>query len=122
MGINDSYLSLSSYRINEIPRVSYDEPATQIREDDRPVNVASMKEETVADNRPRSLNPSEVSVSKNMQETFAYIGRDRDPGLLDISRAISDMKQETVLRNYQYFVGNNRSVFESEDGTVIATN
>lgn len=122
MGINDSYLSLSSYRINEIPRVSYDEPAAQIREDDRPVNVASLKEEAVADNRPRSLNPSEVSVSKNMQETFAYIGRDRDPGLLDISRAISDMKQETVLRNYQYFVGNNRSVFESEDGTVIATN
>lgn len=122
MGINNNYWSLSSYRVNEIPRVSFQtENAQPVKEDEKPVNAASISIEPVQpDNRPRFTNPNEVSVSFNIQESFDYIGKDRDPQLLDMQKAVSDMRQDTVLQDYRYFVGPSSSIFQSEDGIVIA--
>ena len=56
MGINDNFWSLSSYRVNEIPRVSFEtENVAPVVEDDRPANAASISIEPVVDNRPRNI-------------------------------------------------------------------
>ena len=35
------------------------------------------------------------------------------------AKAISDMKKDSVLQEYQYFVGSSQSFMSSADGTVI---
>ena len=39
--------------------------------------------------------------------------------IAELNRRISDMKKDQVLQEYQYFVGNSQSLFQSEDGLVI---
>lgn len=121
MGINDNFWSLSSYRLNEIPRVSMPtEPVSPVVEDEKPANAASLTVESIEDKRPKFANLEDVSVSFNKQESYSYIGKERDMGLLDMQRAVSDMRQDTILQDYRYFVGNGNSIFQSEDGVVIA--
>lgn len=121
MGINDNFWSLSSYRVNEIPRVSTQPESVQpVVEDEKPANAASLSIEPKQDNRPKFANLNEVSISFNRQENYDYIGKDRDAGLLDMQKAVSDMRQDTVLSDYRYFVGNSNNIFQSEDGVVIA--
>ena len=57
--------------------------------------------------------------SRNKNNDFSYIGRDKDIQALDIQKAISDMKQDSILQEYQYFVGSARNIYQSEDGMVI---
>ena len=52
-----------------------------------------------------SVNPSEISMTFHKEETFDYLG-------------ISDMKKDSILQDYQYFVGSTISV-NPEDGMVI---
>jgi len=119
MGINDSFWSLSSYRVNEIPRISVPtETVSPVQEDEKPVNAASMSIEAV-DDRPRHANLDEVSVSFNKGDDYSYIGKDKDTELLDMQKAVSDMRQDTILQDYRYFVGQGTSVFQSEDGVVM---
>lgn len=119
MGINDSFWSLSSYRVNEIPRISVPtETVSPVQEDEKPVNAASISIEAV-DDRPRHANLDEVSVSFNKGDDYSYIGKDKDTELLDMQKAVSDMRQDTILQDYRYFVGQGTSVFQSEDGVVM---
>jgi len=121
MGISDNIWSLSSYRLNEIPRVSIPtEPVSPVVEDEKPANAASLSVEPVEDKRPRFANLDEVSVSFNKQENYSFIGKDRDTSLLDMQKAVSDMRQDTILQDYRYFVGNSSNIFQSEDGIVVA--
>lgn len=119
MGINDSFWSLSSYRVNEIPRISVPtETVSPVQEDEKPVNAASISIEAV-DDRPRHANLDEVSVSFNKGDDYSYIGKDKDTELLDMQKAVSDMRQDTILQDYRYFVGQGTSIFQSEDGVVM---
>lgn len=121
MGINDNFWSLSSYRVNEIPRVTTPAEAVQpVVEDEKPANAASLSIEPKQDSRPKFANLNEVSISFNRQENYDYIGKDRDTSLLDMQKAVSDMRQDTVLSDYRYFIGNTNSIFQSEDGIVVA--
>lgn len=62
----------------------------------------------------------DISISFNKQDDFGYIGQDSDIRALDMERAISDMKKDQVLWQYQYFVGSARNLINgSEDGVVI---
>ena len=59
-------------------------------------------------------------MSFNRQEDYGFIGKDKDLSLLDMEKAISMMKQDSILQDYQYFVGSSKDIFSSEDGRVIA--
>ena len=63
----------------------------------------------------------DISITFNRQEDFGYIGKDSDIHSLDMEKAIDDMKKDSILQQYQYFVGNSRNLYtnESADGTVI---
>ena len=39
---------------------------------------------------------------------------------LDVQKAISAMQQDSVLQEYNYFVGSSDKVFSSSDGVVLA--
>ena len=122
MNINDSFRYMQDYRINDIPRVDApkSEPA-QVKEN----HVAakpSVSIEPLEDRRPKSVDPNEVSLSFNKNDDFGYIGKDKDLSLLDMEQAISMMRQDSILQDYQYFVGSSKDIFNSEDGRVIATN
>lgn len=110
----------SSYKVNDIPQVSVEEVKKQqsnvIPENPIPESV----ENQVPDNRPKIANLEELSYTFNKQEDFSYLGSDKDIELLDMRKAISDMKQDSAFREYQYFVGSSSNVFESADGKVIA--
>ena len=122
LNIDDSFRYMQNYRINDIPKVdaSTDVPeqtAPPVKEEKHSVLI----EPIVEDRRPKSIDPNTVSMSFNRQEDYGYIGKDKDLSLLDMEKAISMMKQDSILQDYQYFVGNNRDIFSSEDGRVIAT-
>ena len=122
MGINgiNPYNFTSSMRINDIPRVDAGELSQK--------NDASVKEtqkpevsiEPLQDNRPKSIDPNSISLTANKQESFDYIGSEKDIHRLDMEKAISQMQQDTVLQGYNYFVGNASNVYNSEDGMVIS--
>ena len=122
MNINDNFRMMQDYRINNIPRVDVTQAEQNKPEEKQaPVNQApAISIEPVVDNRPKNANLSEVSMTFNRQESYGYIGKDRDVSLLDMEKAISMMRQDSALQDYQYFVGNSRDIFNSEDGRVIA--
>ena len=111
----------SNYRINDIPRVNVDDVKAQetvkTPEDLSPIITI---EEQQIDNRARSVDPNEVSLTFNKNDDFSNIGADKELQTLDIQKAISDMKQDSIFREYQYFVGSTSNVFQSEDGKVLA--
>ena len=111
----------SNYRINDIPRV--DVEAVKEKEiNSTPENLSPsvLIEDVKPDNRPRSLDPNEVSITFNKNDDFSNIGSEKDIHKLDIRQAISDMKQDSLFQEYQYFVGSASNVFQSEDGKVLA--
>ena len=121
MNINDSFRMMQDYRVNNIPRVDIQtkeasKPEPQVEEKQTP----AISIEPVVDNRPKSVNPNEVSLSFNKNDDFGYIGKDRDVSLLDMEKAISMMRQDSALQDYQYFVGSSKDIFSSEDGRVVA--
>ncbi len=119
----DNYSNfVSDYRINSIPKAEEIEkvvpvtPVTKIEPTSK--NNELLIEEV--DNRPASIDPNEVSLSFNKGEDYSYIGRDKEITNLDMEKAISAMRQDSILQEYQYFVGSADNIFASEDGVVIA--
>ena len=72
------------------------------------------------DSRSKTADPESVSLTFNKESSFDYIGQDAPLRSLDMDKAISDMKKDSILQEYSYFVGNSSSLFGSEDGVVIA--
>lgn len=123
MGINGNFNILSSYSINEIPKVNVEAlKPEQTLTDERPANAAGQNEKGISREEVKNANIEDISMTFNLGENFGYIGRDRDAELLDMQKAVTEAKTDTVLRDYQYFVGNGKPVFESEDGSVFAIN
>lgn len=135
MGINgllDFNNFTSSYGMQRIPKVDpstlqkevQPEVAPQVTESPSS-NVASYPESTVS----RIADLDNVALTFHKDSTFDYIGSDMELGQLDIGKAISDMKKDQILQDYQYFVGpainvqnqnvQNQIMSSTEDGTVI---
>lgn len=68
--------------------------------------------QTAARTEKTSANAAleDISVTFNKQDDFGYIGRDSDIHSLDVEKAISDMRKDQILQQYQYFVGS-KTVF-----------
>lgn len=122
MNINDSFRYMQDYRISDIPRIDSVKEAPANTQENPEVTKPSVSIEPIEDRRPKSVDPNEVSISFNKNDDFGYIGKDKDLSLLDMEQAISMMRQDSILQDYQYFVGSSKDIFNSEDGRVIAKN
>lgn len=121
MGINvlNSYMNFNSdYRINSIPKADETTnsplPEKEVEKKSQEISI-----EPVVERKPNA-DVHELSVKFNANEDYSYIGRDRNVAILDMQKAISDMKQDSILQDYQYFVGSGKNMFSSEDGRIIA--
>ena len=122
MNINDSFRYMQDYRISDIPRIDSVKEAPANTQENPEVTKPSVSIEPIEDRRPKSVDPNEVSIYFNKNDDFGYIGKDKDLSLLDMEQAISMMRQDSILQDYQYFVGRSKDIFNSEDGRVIAKN
>lgn len=115
----------SQYRVNDIPRVSVE--TVQQQEQTGVQQSQSFQNDYTApigmeeDTRSRIANLEDISLTFHKEDTFDYIGSDSDLESLDIQRAVSDMKKDQVLQEYQFFVGSdiNQIVSDSPDGRVL---
>ena len=67
----------------------------------------------------RNADLSNISLTFNAGEDYGYIGKDSILENLDVVKAVSDMQKDSVLQQYQTFVGSNDLVFSSDDGIVL---
>lgn len=109
----------SDYRINNIPKAAEVKPLETVTEVNESSEPKQLQVEEVI-NRPKSVDPNEVALSFNKNDDYSYIGKDKDIENLDMEKAISEMRQDSILQEYQYFVGNTNTVYASADGVVIA--
>ena len=83
--------------------------------------VAKAEEATVPVER-KNTALEDVSLTFLKDDTYDMIGSESDLNKLDMQKAISDMKKDKILQDYNYFVGS--SVMQqrniSEDGVVVA--
>lgn len=66
----------------------------------------------------------DISLTFRKNDDFGYIGQDASLQSLDVQKAMSDMKKDQVLEQYQYFIGSAQDIISSggmstEDGSVI---
>lgn len=131
MGINgiSEYGNMSfSYKIPEIPAVDYEKvnsaqdavkapKAAEVK----PQDIALSIEEKNSHVSKPSANVQDLSLSFNLQEDYGYLGKDSNIEDLDVQKAISNMRKDQVLQQYQYFVGDSRKLLQkvSEDGLVF---
>ncbi len=123
----------SYYKSYDIPRVTPEEvkaneqDALQNAQQGEAVSVPAIAatvvepEEILAEPDMRSKNADleNISLTFNKEDTYDYIGSRSGLATLDMQQAISDMKKDSVLQEYQYFVGSSQSFMSSADGTVI---
>lgn len=128
----------NSYPPRDIPQVEAKEITSQNdqnRKGSRPEEKAVIPEgsyqPSAEDRRSRSADLENISLTFNANEEGGTIGRDSNILNLDMQKAISDMKKDRILEDYQYFVGsvreskaeaagiNGNSQQEETDGIVI---
>ncbi|MGN0386586.1 MAG: hypothetical protein ACI4EX_11985 [Lachnospiraceae bacterium] len=128
MGIsrmNDYSSAFANFKLQQIPSVSVDELQKQGLQADRvntPVSEPDNSVPAVQENRKQAdIAVGDVSLTFNQKEDFGYIGKDSSIEKLDMEKAISDMKKDQVLQQYQYFVGRNERLTnqDNRDGLVI---
>ena len=90
--------------ITELPGLeSHVSPSEQINSD-------AVKTVTPAQEQKVNAALEDISITFHKQDDFGYIGRDSDIHSLDVEKAISDMRKDQILQQYQYFVGS-KTVF-----------
>lgn len=116
----------NQYRVNDIPQVSVEtvkqqDQQTDVQQPQSLQNDYTTSGKIEADTRSRIANLEDVSLTFNKEDTFEYIGSDSDIDNLDIQQAVSDMKKDQVLQEYQFFVGSNMDqvLNDSSDGRVL---
>lgn len=73
-------------------------------------NSGAVKEKAPVGEQKPNAPLEDISITFHKQDDFGYIGRDSDIRSLDVEKAISDMRKDQILQQYQYFVGS-RTVF-----------
>ncbi|MCR4961965.1 MAG: hypothetical protein K6A74_10945 [Lachnospiraceae bacterium] len=136
MAINGiGYGGFANYRVTDIPSVDIETVKKQdeakiaeqsgLRQEVESSPISTPVRDDLAvkeDTRSRSANLEDVSLSFNTGDDYSYIGSDSEIGNLDMQKAISDMRKDKILEDYQYFVGSAQdlqSQFANEDGQVF---
>ena len=111
------------YKSQEIPTITPEEVKNKEQQPQTvQQNIAaaeSVNEPIAEDNRSKTADLENISLTFNKDETFDYIGSESGLAGLDMQKAISDMKKDAVLQEYQYFVGSSKDFFQPADGMVI---
>lgn len=110
-GVNDIYdYSRIDTQHREIPQVN---PSQEQPYDDGQVTEKKQPSQSgTADGRPKGISVYEAAGVLGSDKEL--IGLDSDIRQLDVEKAVSSMKRDSVLQGYQYFVGN----IATEDGAV----
>ena len=137
MAINGlGYGGFYNYKVTDIPSVDIETvkkqdealkqaEASGLRQEveSSPISTPVMEDLPQAeDTRSRSANLEDISLNFNTGDDYSYIGSDSDIGNLDMQKAISDMRKDKILEDYQYFVGSAQDVqnqFSNDDGQVF---
>lgn len=126
MGIElmSGFGGISSYynRAYEIPSVTPEEVKKQEQQQQAasPVAKAETSEIQAIDTRSKTADLENISLTFNKEESYDYLGSESSLTGLDMQKAISDMKRDSVLQEYQYFVGSSQNLFiNPADGMVI---
>ncbi len=111
----------SYYKAYEIPTVTPEEMKQKEQGNLAASSVVTPIEETpkVADVRSRNADLENISLTFNKEDTYDYLGSESTLAGLDMQKAISDMKKDSVLQEYQYFVGSSQNFLNTEDGMVF---
>ncbi|MBQ0042779.1 MAG: hypothetical protein KBS85_05600 [Lachnospiraceae bacterium] len=120
----------NSYRLQNIPTV--DENTVRAQDAAKAGNeaaqgvdagVVSQKQQVEEGSQEtrasRIANLQDISLTFNKDDDFSYIGADSPLDKLDMDKAISDMKKDSVLEQYQYFVGSQANITNTADGAVF---
>lgn len=114
---------LYNYRPMNIPSVDVNQ-VKQAEVNEKPeaaevVSAPSLETPAWEDNRTKAADLDNISINFNTGDDFSYIGSESEIGKLDIDKAISDMRKDKILEDYQYFVGSTQNTQNNEDGMVF---
>lgn len=126
MGIGRIGGVYGSYPIEPVKRVEPDAVRRQdeVQKSQEKASFAGVPNTQKAQNDRSQTELEDISLRFNAGDTYDYIGKDSSLELLDMEQVISDMKKDSVLEQYRYFVGapdgeNGFSGGLSGDGVVI---
>ncbi len=113
-----------NYQTPVIPQVGVD--VVEQQDNMKQLQDQNLNIDSTIDNHSQPLTKrndaplEDISLTFNKQDDFEYLGKDHDIHSLDMQKAISDMKKDDVLQQYQYFVGNSEELYiDTPDGVVI---
>ncbi len=139
-GLNSQYDLFQSYQsqnaLSRIPIAGQDvpkadvgteQPSVRDREEQRQQDVQNQEvistlspaQEAGLTGRTAASDLQDISLSFNRDEDISLVGRDSSLAGLDVEKAISDMRKDSMLEQYQYFVGSGSSIVNDEDGLVF---
>ncbi len=122
--ISDYNSLFANYKVAEIPSVdlgslqkpeAVSEKAPSVAQESPAINSIDLSIEEKPIERANT-DVHDLSLSFNLNEDYGFIGRDSDIEALDMQKAISDMKKDQVLQQYQYFVGSAKDLFSDASG------
>lgn len=123
-GISQYANLYSPYPVKEIPVVSSEE----VRRQDEQRTAADSSaltapveplQEQPERKASKSADLQNISLTFRSGDDYSYIGKESSIDNLDVMKAVSDMQKDSVLQQYQTFVGSDDTMFSSEDGVVI---
>lgn len=121
IGINQYAGIQNSYLANNIKSVDVETVRRQDQqklEKDSNIQSTSSNLHTAEADKLRAQRVAtleDISLSFRKNDDYEYIGKDSNIENLDMQKAISDMKKDSILQDYQYFVGSAQG-FQKEQG------
>ena len=119
---------LNSYAFQSIKTVDVDTVKEQdkLREqEDKLVNSLDGLKQSYempyqVDNRSRSANLEDVSLTMQTGKDLDFLGRESGIEFLDMEKEISNLQRDAILQDYQYFVGSvNDVMYNNTEGVVL---
>lgn len=87
------------------------EPVTEVQEAQVASTSAEENSAEISEARSKqTFSSTDYAQQYKAGETFEMKGKDSDLHTLDVEKAISDMKKDQMLSQYQYFVGESVSM------------
>ena len=68
-------------------------------------DYSRMTDFAAQDRRAKAADLENISLTFNKTDSFDYLGSESGLENLDVMKAVSDMRKDEVLQEYQYFVG-----------------
>ena len=121
-GVNH-YGSYGAYRVDSIKQFDAEEvlKQEQLKKAEEAQFTALPKTVEEFDRKAHIASLEDISLSLTAGDSQNFIGTKSDLSLLDMEQVLSDVKKESVLDQYRFFVDTEKFAngYASEDGVVI---